>query len=26
VRGAVPGHRHSVVLVRDSERSGALVS
>jgi large subunit ribosomal protein L3 len=26
VRGAVPGHRDSVVLVRDSERSGALVS
>ena len=24
VRGAVPGHRHSVVLVRDSARSGAL--
>ena len=26
VRGAVPGHRHSVVLVRDSARSGVLGS
>ena len=26
VKGAVPGHRHAVVLVRDSARSGVLAS